>query len=50
MEQKYSTGSMPLPTPNHTLRTCSGPEAFTSTSIFEKCGVKLAQEGRKVTS
>ena len=29
---------------------CGGPEAVTSTTIFEKCGVKVAQEGRNAAS
>ena len=37
LKQKYFTGSMPLLTPNHNLKTCGGPEAFTSTAI-KKCG------------
>ena len=45
MEQKYFTGNMPLLTANHTIKTCCGPDdAFTSTTIFEKHGVKLAEE------
>ena len=28
--------------PNHSFETC-GPEAFTSTTIFKKCGGKLAR-------
>ena len=38
LELEYSTGSMPLLTPNHSFRTRGGPEAFTSTTIFTKYG------------
>ena len=31
-----------LLTSNHSFKMCGGPEAFTSTSICEKCGGKLA--------
>ena len=47
LEQKYSTGSMHLLTPNHSLRTCGGPEAFTSTTIFKKYGVKTSKGGQE---
>ena len=40
LEQKYFTGSIPLLTPRHNPKTCSGPEAFSSTTIFKKCGGK----------
>ena len=50
LERKYFTGSMPLLTPNHGYKTCGCPEAFTSTTICKKCGVKLALEGRNTTS
>ena len=36
--------------PQTHLRTCGGPKAFVSTRIFERCDVKLAQEGRNATS
>ena len=49
MEQKYFTCNMTLLTPNHTFIECGGPKAFTSTAIFEKCVVRLAQEGRNTT-
>ena len=40
-----------LACPNHSLEICGGPEAFTSTTIFKKYGVKkLARDGRNVTS
>ena len=46
IERKY----LPyLLTSNHTLKTCSCPEAFTIKTIFEKCGVKVPQ-GRNATS
>ena len=35
---------MPLLTINHIFMMCAGPEAFTSTTIFKKCGGKLALE------
>ena len=38
MERKYFTGSMPLLTPNNPFKTCGVDEAFTSTTIFGKCG------------
>ena len=39
LEQKYVTGSIHLLTPNHNFMSCGGPEAFTSTTIFETfCG------------
>ena len=52
LERRYFTGSIPLLTPYHRLRTCGGPghKAFTSTTTFKKCGGKLAQEGRNATS
>ena len=50
MERKYFTGSMPLLTLSHAFRTCVGAEAFTFTTIFKKCDVYLAQEGRNVVS
>ena len=34
MERKYSRGSMPLLTPNHSCKTCGGPETFTSTTVL----------------
>ena len=42
MEQRYFPGSMPLLTPNYGFMTCGGPKAFTSTTIFEKCGVEIS--------
>ena len=50
MEGKHSTGSMPMPPPNHSPMTCGGPEASTSTIIYEKRGVDVAQEGRNTAS
>ena len=50
MEGEYVTGSMPLLTPNRTLRTCGGTETFTSATIFVKCGLELAQDRRNATS
>ena len=41
LEQRYPSGSMPL---------LGGPESFISTSVFKKCGVELAQEGRNAAS
>ena len=35
---------MPLLTPNHSYKTCGGPEAFTSTTILKKCGAKTSSE------
>ena len=49
LEQKYFPGSIPLVTPNHCHKLCGDPEAFTSTTIFMKCGAKLACEGRSAT-
>ena len=43
MEQKYVKGSMPLPKHNHSNKTCGGPEAFISTTIFKKCGGEKTQ-------
>ena len=43
LEQKYITGSMPLHTTNLSLKTCGGPEDFTSTAISNKCGVTIVQ-------
>ena len=34
--------------PNHSFRTCSGPEAFASTTIFGKCNGKTSSGGQKV--
>ena len=34
LEQEYFTGSRPLVTPNHSFRTCGGPETFTSATIW----------------
>ena len=48
MERKYLTRSMPLLTPNHSFRTCGGPEAFGSTECFEKCGGKSSSRGQKL--
>ena len=42
LEQKHFTGSMPLPTPNHSFKTCGDPEDLTSTTIAKKCSVKIA--------
>ena len=42
LEQKYFARSMPLLTPNHSFKTCGGPEVLTSTIIFRKCGVKTS--------
>ena len=28
--------------PHHSFKKCGGPEAFTSTIIFEKCGAKIS--------
>ena len=39
---------MPMLTPNHTFSTFGGPEAFTSTTIFEKCGAKLYQDRKDI--
>ena len=45
LEQRYSTGSMPLLTSNHSFMTCGGPEAVTSATILMKCGVKTSSVG-----
>ena len=45
--QKYLTGSMTLLTVNHSFMTCGGPEAFTSTTIFEKGGGKTSSVGQE---
>ena len=34
-------------TPNHSFKTCGGPEAYTSNTIFKKCD---AREGRNAKS
>ena len=39
------TGSMPLPTPNHSVKKCGGPGAFTSTTIIKKYGVTISLGG-----
>ena len=44
--QPLLTGTMPLFTPNHRFMTCGGPKAFTSTTIFKKCGVKTSSAGQ----
>ena len=36
MERRYSTWSMPLLNPNHTIKTCGGPETLTSTKLTYK--------------
>ena len=36
---------MPLPTPNHILKTHGGLKAFTSTMILKNRGGKVAQSG-----
>ena len=38
LEQEYFTGSIPLLMHNHSSMTCSGPEAFTSTTMFKSYG------------
>ena len=35
---------------NHTFKMCGSHKAFASTTMFKKCGVRLAQEGRNATS
>ena len=47
LERKYSTGSMSMLTPNHSLRICGGPEDLTSTIMFKKCGAKTSSGGQK---
>ena len=37
MEQSFY-GEHALAYPNHKFKTCGGPEAFTSTTVFDKCG------------
>ena len=39
MEQKYSTGSMLLPTSNHSLMTCGGADALDSTTTYNIRGI-----------
>ena len=36
---------MPEPTTNHSFKTCGGPEAITSTTIFKKRGGKTSSGG-----
>ena len=45
LEQRYFTGSTSLLIPNHRTKTCGGPKALTSITIFIKCGVELDWEG-----
>ena len=42
LEQTFDIGRMLLLTPNHSLRIRSGPEALSSITIFEKCGVTIS--------
>ena len=45
LKQKYVTGRSMCPlTPSHSCTTSSGAEAFTSTTIFKKCGGKHNNE------
>ena len=48
--QTYFTGSMPLLMLKHSSKRCGGPKALSSTTMFEKYGVELAQEGRNASS
>ena len=38
---------MPLLTNNLSFGTCGGPEVFTSTTIFKKCGGKASSGGQE---
>ena len=40
LEHKHFTGNMHLLTASHTFNTSGNHVAFTSTTIFKKCGVK----------
>ena len=37
----------PLLTTNHSFKTCDGPEAFTSTTDFMKCGGETSSGGQE---
>ena len=51
LEREYFTGSILLLTPNHSYKTCGGPEAVTFSTIFLRYVVeKLSLEGRNATS
>ena len=51
LERSYFTGSVPFLSTSYSSKTCGGPDdAFTSTTVFEKCGDKLALEGRNTMS
>ena len=45
--QNNFTGSMPLLTPNHSFRTCGGPEAVTSATTTKKCCGKTSSGGQE---
>ena len=45
-----TTGSMPLVTPNHSSKTCGGPEALTSTITFKQSGLRCGLGGCNPTS
>ena len=45
---KVSYWQHALAYPNHCFRACGGPEAFTSTTIFKKCGVKTCSGGQEI--
>ena len=47
LSEEYFTGGMPLLTPNNSFSTCGGPEALTSTTVFEKCVVKTGSGGQE---
>ena len=47
LNRKYCTRSVPLPTPNHSFKTCSGHEAIASTATFNKCGAKTSSQRQK---
>ena len=47
LDPKYPTGYTPLPTPNHSSKICGGTEAFTSNTIFKKCGANDSLGGKK---
>ena len=36
-----------LANPNHNFRTCGGPEALTSPTLFKKCGGKPSSGGQE---
>ena len=47
LERTYLTECMPLLTLSHSFETCGGHDAFTSTTIIEKCGGKISFGGQE---